>query len=99
MRMHKGLVRHRLRPHLLWIALAVLMALTGGCTDLKRFSYEGFGRDGWQRPEEVLRAVGVRPGDHVADLGSGGGYFTFRLAKAVGPTGKVYAVDVDKGLN
>jgi ubiquinone/menaquinone biosynthesis C-methylase UbiE len=40
----------------------------------------------------------LKPGDRVADLGSGGGYFTFLLAKAVGPTGHVYAVDVDRGL-
>jgi arsenite methyltransferase len=31
-------------------------------------------------------------------LGSGGGYFTFRLAEAVGPAGKVYAVDIDRGM-
>jgi ubiquinone/menaquinone biosynthesis C-methylase UbiE len=41
----------------------------------------------------------VRAGDHVADLGSGSGYFTFRLAKAVGPNGKVYAVDIDEEMS
>ncbi len=74
-------------------------AFCTGCTQLKKFAYEGFGRDKWQKPEEVIRALELKPGDHVADLGSGGGYFTFHLAKAVGPTGQVYAVDVDKGLN
>jgi ubiquinone/menaquinone biosynthesis C-methylase UbiE len=51
----------------------------------------------WQQPEAVIRSLSIQPGSRVADLGSGGGYFTFRLADAVGPTGKVYAVDVDKG--
>jgi predicted methyltransferase len=73
--------------------------LLAGCATLKQCAYEGIGRDEWQKPDEVIRFLGIRPGDHVADLGSGGGYFTFRLAKAVGPTGKVYAVDIDKGLN
>jgi ubiquinone/menaquinone biosynthesis C-methylase UbiE len=34
----------------------------------------------------------------IADLGAGGGYFTFRLARAVGPAGKVYAVDIDREM-
>jgi len=80
-----------------FILLAAL--LLAGCTSLKRCAYEGFDRGEWQKPDEVLRALGVRRGDRIADLGSGGGYFTFRLGKVTGPTGKVYAVDVDKGMN
>jgi ubiquinone/menaquinone biosynthesis C-methylase UbiE len=37
----------------------------------------------------------LHPGDEVADLGAGSGYFTIRLAREVGPAGKVYAVDID----
>jgi len=81
-----------------WIAAVLAVLLLCGCTALKRFAYEGFGRDSWQKPDEVLAALGLRTGDRVADLGSGGGYFTFRLAQAVGPKGKVYAVDVDSSL-
>lgn len=47
----------------------------------------------WQRPDRVLRALRVRRGAVVADVGSGPGYFTTRLARAVGPRGRVYAVD------
>jgi len=54
-------------------------------------------RDRWQQPEVVVHSLALQSGNHVADLGAGGGYFTFRLADAVGPTGKVYAVDIDKG--
>jgi predicted methyltransferase len=53
-------------------------------------------RDEWQRPGEVMDALAVKPGHRVADVGSGFGYFTFRLAARVGPTGKVYAVDIDR---
>jgi predicted methyltransferase len=80
----------------LFVCAALLLA--GGCTALKRCAYEGPGRDGWQKPDEVVHALALPAGARVADLGSGGGYFTFRLADAVGPTGRVFAVDVDKDL-
>jgi ubiquinone/menaquinone biosynthesis C-methylase UbiE len=54
-------------------------------------------RDRWQQPEVVIRSLALQPGSRVADIGAGGGYFTFRLADAVGPAGKVYAVDIDEG--
>jgi ubiquinone/menaquinone biosynthesis C-methylase UbiE len=80
------------------IALALALVACAGCSDWKRFAYEGWGRDDWQQPERVVASLGLEPGDRVADLGAGGGYFTFRLADAVGPTGIVYAVDVDPGM-
>ena len=52
------------------------------------------GRDEEQRPDEVVRRMGLRDGDVVADIGAGTGYFTRRLAKAVAPRGRVYAVDI-----
>jgi arsenite methyltransferase len=65
---------------------------------LKRFLYDGVGRDTWQQPERVIGALGLGPGDEVADLGSGTGYFTFRLAREVQPAGEVWAVDTDRAL-
>lgn len=79
--------------------LVLLMVICTGCSALKRCAYEGFNRDEWQKPDQVIEALHLTPGDLVADLGSGSGYFTFRLADAVGPNGKVYAVDVDADMN
>ena len=56
------------------------------------------GRDEWQKPEAVLAHLDLKPGETVADIGAGSGYFTLRLARAVGPGGKVYAVDIDRGM-
>lgn len=71
------------------MALAVLCAATAlaGQDD-------GKARDAWQRPEAVMDALGIKPGSAVADIGAGGGYFTFHLAQRVGPKGKVYAEDI-----
>jgi arsenite methyltransferase len=78
---------------------AVLAVLVSGCTVIKQCAYEGFNRDQWQQPDKVIQALQIQPGSIIADLGSGSGYFTFRLANAVGPTGRVYAVDVDEAMN
>jgi predicted methyltransferase len=92
--------RPHTRPHLARaVAAALLLALLGsGCTLAKRLAYDGLGRDEWQQPDRVVADLGLAPGAEVADLGSGGGYFTFRLARAVGPSGRVFATDVDEGL-
>lgn len=62
---------------------------------LKSALYSGPGRDRWQHPDRVLAALDLEEGQRIADLGAGGGYFTFRLARAVGPEGRVYAADTD----
>ncbi len=50
------------------------------------------------RMEERLAPLNLKPGDVVADIGAGTGVFTRAFAKAVGPTGKVYAEDIQQGL-
>ena len=55
-------------------------------------------RDAWQRPDDVITALELRPGMRVADLGAGTGYFSRRLSQAVGPTGTVFAVDPEPNL-
>lgn len=52
-------------------------------------------RAAWQKPDEVVRALGLRPGQAACDVGAGPGYFSLRLARAVGEAGHVYAVDVE----
>lgn len=56
------------------------------------------GRDEYQKPEEVVKALGLREGEAVADIGAGTGYFALRFARAVGETGTVYAVDVSPDM-
>ncbi len=51
-------------------------------------------RDAYQKPNEVVAALGLKAGEVVADVGAGSGYFAVRLAQSVGPTGAVYAVDI-----
>jgi FkbM family methyltransferase len=49
-------------------------------------------RAAWQKPDEVVTALGLRGSEVVMDVGAGSGYFTFRLAKVL-PTGHVIAID------
>ena len=59
---------------------------------------EGPKRDAYQKPQEVMTALGIKPGEVIADIGAGSGYFTFRLALHVGDKGRVYAVDVSPDM-
>ena len=52
-------------------------------------------RAAWQKPEQVLDALALRPGQVVCDIGAGPGYFALRAAKRVGDKGRVFAVDVE----
>ena len=49
---------------------------------------EGPDRDAWQRPDQIMDALRIGDGSVVADLGAGGGWFTVRLARRVGPNGR-----------
>ena len=55
---------------------------------------EGPDRAAWQRPDQVMDALGIAERSAVADIGAGGGWFTIRLAGRVGPNGIVFAEDI-----
>jgi len=51
-------------------------------------------RDQWNKPDQIMDALGIADGSVVAELGAGGGWFTVHLARRVGPNGLVYAEDI-----
>jgi len=55
-------------------------------------------RDLWQRPIQIMDAMGIADASVVADIGAGSGWFTIRLARRVGPQGVVYAEDVQQEM-
>jgi predicted methyltransferase len=55
-------------------------------------------RDAQEQPDRVVAELNIPTGATVVDLGAGVGYFTWRLAKQVGPSGKVIAVDIQEGM-
>src|SRR3990170_8276453 len=68
-----------------------------GFSDVGRWSQilEGAERDQWQQPDEVIKHLNLKPGDVIADIGAGTGYFTRRLALAVGPQGKALGLEIE----
>jgi predicted methyltransferase len=55
-------------------------------------------REQWQKPDQILDALGVAEGSKVAELGAAGGWFTLQLAERVGPNGRVYAEDIQRAM-
>jgi predicted methyltransferase len=53
-------------------------------------------REQTQRVADILIALGARDGAYIADLGSADGFYTLRIAKAVAPSGKAYAIDIEQ---
>ncbi len=53
-------------------------------------------RDTWQRADEIIKLLKIKPGSHVADIGCHEGYMTIKLSREVNGKGTVYAVDVDQ---
>ena len=53
-------------------------------------------REKVERVADILTAIGVKDGAHIADVGSADGFYTLRIAKAVAPTGKAYAIDIEQ---
>lgn len=69
-------------------------------SDVERYAerFEGPDRIAWQRPEHVVSLLQIRPGMTVVDLGAGTGFFEPYLAAAVGPDGRVLALDVEPAM-
>ena len=55
-------------------------------------------RDKWQKPAEVIKNLGLKSGDTIADIGAGTGYFTRRFAVAVGPEGRAIGLDISQSM-
>jgi predicted methyltransferase len=55
-------------------------------------------REQWQKPDQIMDAIGVAEGSKVAELGAAGGWFTLQLAERVGPNGRVYAEDIQRAM-
>ena len=78
-----------------WVAGLTVMGLVliaGLCSAAPKAE----SRDRWQQPDRVVVDLGLKSGMKVADIGCGRGFFTYRLAKAVGPKGKVYATEISE---
>jgi predicted methyltransferase len=76
------------------LVLILLSVIGQGLNTLDRLTLVEHERDSWQRAPEIIGQLNLRDGSRVVDVGSGAGYFTMKLSAAVGPTGKVQAVDI-----
>ena len=86
------------------LLVSLLASLTASCThqpwDVNRYiqALERPERNQYQQPEKVIEAPNLTPGMMVIDIGAGSGYFTRRLAAAVGDTGQIVAIDIEQKM-
>ncbi|RLG30590.1 methyltransferase type 11, partial [Methanosarcinales archaeon] len=66
--------------------------------NLKAKMFNKKASDPGNKPNQIIETIGLKSGQVIADIGSGGGYFTLRFAEIVGEEGKVYDVDTDEKL-
>ncbi len=86
-------------PFVLWLTMALTsVGCSGNFSKIDLTKVLTSGRDGWQHPGRVMRELDVQPGDRVAEIGAGSGYWLAYLSEAVGPEGRVYAVEVEADL-
>lgn len=78
------------------LALILAAAAWAGGENVTRLDITAAGRDRWQLPTALVGALAIEPGQQVADLGAGEGYFVPHLSAAVGSEGTVYAVEVEE---
>jgi SAM-dependent methyltransferase len=100
-RAEETLLSGKRRARSLLLALGMTTAIAAAAPQHGRlFPPEDLGlleapdRDAWQRPDQIMDALGIAEGKVVADLGAGGGWFSIRLGRRVRPNGIVYAEDV-----
>jgi len=93
-------LRYWLRPTMPIFGLVALVAATSIAFGWPQqsppipFKAQDEDREKYQRPSDVLKALELSAGDWVADVGAGNGYYVQHMADLVGPTGKVYAEDI-----
>ena len=87
---------------LLLLALPVLAEEHGhhDFSDIQKWidRFEEPSREEWQKPDAVVELLGLKPGQNVADIGAGTGYFTRRMAKKILPGGVAVAVEIEPGF-
>ena len=73
------------RRKLLWCCLSLLVV-----TQLQALD-----RETWQPPDKIMQIVGIEPGMTIGEVGAGSGYFTIKIARLIGPQGRIYANDIN----
>jgi len=86
--------RNRMRLSVPRFHLAATILVGLACLAIPLAAQRDSNRDSWQRPDDVMDALHLHAGSVVADIGAGQGYFTFKLANRVGPSGRVLAEDL-----
>ena len=94
-----------------WILVAIgVLVISGPIAPLSALQLGGRPAEDWAivlesgrringlEIDEVVSRIGLQPGELVADMGAGTGIFSVSLARAVGPTGTVLAMEVDPGF-